>query len=289
MGDTRRMAGFVVTAMGLLLAACGDSDEPRTLAVLSAFPAELSALVERADVAGTTTVDGRIYRTGTLSGIHVVLAMTGIGMSRATAATQALLDHFDVSGVVFSGVAGSRLYIGDVAVPQTWMLGDGTSYPADPGWLDLARSVAQPGGASLERCTPIPTDPATEVCLPHDPVVVVGGVGRSEGESPLRCLPGGDDVFGCDLGGGPAQPLGFEQPAEPDPPDAIDMETAACAREASARGLPFIAFRGVSDGQGDPLGQPGFPGQFFTYYRLAAHNAAATTAPFLARVAETWR
>jgi len=43
---------------------------------------------------------------------------------------------------------------------------------------------------------------------------------------------------------------------------------------ASAHGVPFLIVRGVSDGAGDPLGLPGFPAQFFAYYRLAADNAA---------------
>jgi nucleoside phosphorylase len=67
-------------------------------------------------------------------------------------------------------------------------------------------------------------------------------------------------------------------------PVAEDMETAAVAAEAAARSLPFIAFRAVSDGAGDPLGLPGFPAQFFAYYPLAADNAAAAATAFLERV-----
>ena len=62
------------------------------------------------------------------------------------------------------------------------------------------------------------------------------------------------------------------------------METAAIGREATLRGLPFIAFRAGSDGAGDPLGLPGFPAQFYAYYRLAAHNAAIATRAFLERL-----
>ena len=48
--------------------------------------------------------------------------------------------------------------------------------------------------------------------------------------------------------------------------------------------MPFIAFRAVSDGDGDPLGLPGFPQQFFAYYPLAAANAAAVAEAFVARL-----
>jgi adenosylhomocysteine nucleosidase len=62
------------------------------------------------------------------------------------------------------------------------------------------------------------------------------------------------------------------------------METAAIGREALARQVPFIAFRATSDGAEDPLMLPGFPAQFFAYYRLAAQNAAEASAAFLERV-----
>jgi nucleoside phosphorylase len=69
--------------------------------------------------------------------------------------------------------------------------------------------------------------------------------------------------------------------AEGEPLASADMESAAVAREAARHGLPFIAFRAVSDGPGDPLNLPGFPAQFFAYYRLAADNAAAAAAAFV--------
>jgi hypothetical protein len=47
--------------------------------------------------------------------------------------------------------------------------------------------------------------------------------------------------------------------------------------------VPFIGFRAVSDGGGDPLHLPGFPVQFFYYRQLAADNAARVTLAFLAR------
>src|SRR5690606_8369751 len=75
-------------------------------------------------------------------------------------------------------------------------------------------------------------------------------------------------------------------PARPAQDDfvAVDMETAAVAQVAAEHGLRFIAFRAVSDGANDPLGLPGFPAQFFAYYPLAARNAAAAVAAFLARL-----
>src|SRR5205807_10367677 len=62
---------------------------------------------------------------------------------------------------------------------------------------------------------------------------------------------------------------------------ADDMETAAVAEVAHANDVPFIAFRALSDGKGDPLMLPGFPFQFFVYKDLAAGNAAKMALAFL--------
>jgi len=136
------------------------------------------------------------------------------------------------------------------------------------------------------------------VCMPQEPAVVVGGVGQSSdpfGGAPFPCQPDGGDLFGCDVVSGDGASgaavgrhvLASLASVDAEAPVANDMETAAIAREATVRGLPFIAFRAVSDGAGDPLELPGFPAQFFAYYHLAALNAAAATVAFLERVATT--
>jgi hypothetical protein len=146
---------------------------------------------------------------------------------------------------------------------------------------------------ALERCTRIASGPSDEeVCLSHEPAVAVGGVGRSGdsyGDRALPCSPDGDEVSACDVAppGAAARPAydpRAMQPLETQWDATVDMETAAIGREAAARGLPYVAFRAGSDGAGDPLGLPGFPAQFFAYYRLAARNAAAATIAFLERL-----
>jgi nucleoside phosphorylase len=298
-----------VAFLAVVASACGSGDgkssPPPFIAVLSAFPAELAPLVEQATVEETVEVNGRNFRVGMLGGTRVVMGLTGIGLVNAETTTRAMLDRFEVTGVVVSGVAGSFLRIGDVAVPERWILEEGTEedaanveYAADTEWLARAEEIAANGNVMLEPCTVPPNSTTGElVCLPHQPTIAVGGLGRSSdpfGGSALACLPDGGDVFGCDV----VLESVFvatneldhrETSAEtsgPEPLAAEDMETAAIVREVAARGFPFIAFRAVSDGEGDPLNLPGFPAQFFAYYRLAAHNAAAATVRFLETFAE---
>jgi nucleoside phosphorylase len=49
----------------------------------------------------------------------------------------------------------------------------------------------------------------------------------------------------------------------------------------NAHGVPFIGFRGISDGTADPLMLPGFPSQFFVYTQLAANNSAKVLQAFV--------
>jgi nucleoside phosphorylase len=244
-------------------------------------------------------IDGRVFRIGTLAGVPVVLGMTGIGLVNAATTTAELLDRFAVAGVIVSAVAGgSTQQIGDVAVPEAFELKDGTTFAADPKWLALVREIAASGSVTLERCTVVANPPpTTPVCMLQQPEIVVGGVGLSSdsnGGKPFACIPGGNDFDGCDVPSSaatsalPHERRAFATVATADTgtPVIQDMETAAIAREAAARGLPFIGFRAISDGgTGDPLGLSGFLPEFAAYYRFAAHNAALATVAFLERLA----
>ncbi len=287
-------------ACALLVALVSGCAAPRSqltsrpVAVLSAFPAELAPLLEYATVTESVTVGDRIFRHARLGNVSVVLALTGIGMVNAEQTTRTLLERFDVAGIVVSGVAGTTRRIGDVDVPVAWALKDGGGeWATDPQWTRLARQLEGPGALALERCTTVPNEGTEErVCVDHTPALAVGGVGLSgdsfDGKA-YPCDPNGDEVSGCDGAlDGPASRPPYDTRAMPTIESSwdatVDMETAAIGREASARGLPYIAFRAGSDGAGDPLGLPGFPAQFYAYYRLAASNAAIATIAFLERL-----
>jgi len=285
-------AGVVATALAIAALACGsdDGDGAAPILVLSAFPAEMAPLLESATVSEIVVVDERPWRIGEINGTPVVIGLTGIGLVNAEHATRSALDHFAVRAIVFSGVAGSPRRIGDVVAPEEWSLPDDGPYDVEETFLSIAGDVAD-AGVVYDRCTVLPAEPGSEpVCLEHAPALFVGGSGESDdpfGGTALPCVPGGDDVFGCDVATAPTAArdnAGGTTKGATTEPAAVDMESAAAAREAAARGLPFIAFRGVSDGTGDPLMLPGFPAQFFAYYRLAGRNAAIATIAFLDRL-----
>jgi len=274
----------------------GDSPTPQRFAVLSTFPGEMAPLLAQMTVDHTEMVNGRMFRIGTLAGVPVVLGMTGIGLVNAATTTGALLDRFAVAGVLLSAVAGGTTQqIGDVAVPEAFALKDGTTYAVSAAWRARVGALAAAGLPMLEQCTVIADPPpADPVCMPRPAAIVTGGVGLSSdpyGGKAFACSVGGSDLYGCDLPSPPPpDPAGTAHPAllaaaGDVTPVTQDMETAAIAQAVLAHGLPFIAFRAISDGgTGDPLGRSGFV-QFAAYFRFAARNAAAATLALLQQVA----
>ena len=120
---------------------------------------------------------------------------------------------------------------------------------ADPAMLAAARRAA--ATVALARCV-------GGVCLAAQPRVVVGGHGVSA------------SVF---MDNAEVRAWLFKTFAA----RATDMETAAVAQVAYVHGVPFIAFRSLSDLAGaDPAGN-----QAPIFFRLASNNAAAMVRAFV--------
>jgi nucleoside phosphorylase len=291
---------------------------PRLL-VLAPTPVEIGPLLAHERVSKTAVIDGRQFFVGKLKGNEVVLALSGIGLVNAEHTTRVAFDNFGcgrrgITGVVLSGTSGGHTYIGDVTVPARWTKDGKTWSPTDPRMLATAKRVIAKGVPLLRdaplgdcACTGADPDAVKPVHMPRAPQILLGGNGRSSDPfqgHPMPCVPQGGDVFGCQpcraprvdpndaarfLAGGAAlfaDPnfiTGYFQapPSTPAGYETDDMETAAVARVAALKAVPFIGFRSLSDGLGDPLNLPGFPAQFFVYRQYAAENAAAVAMAFL--------
>jgi adenosylhomocysteine nucleosidase len=258
----------IAIALALLASApgCQDAETPEQaqktyIVVMSAYPPELTRLRSAADVTGTVVVGEATCYVGTLAGNDVALLLSGIGLERAAETTRAVLDSFDVSALVFSGIAGGinpNLNIGDVTIPARWGRADGDLGPEDDGFwfpvdgamLKMAKGVA--GSVGLVDSTP------EGVHLTTEPRVVTDGNGVS------------NSFFVDDPEYRNWLWATFEA-------NAVDMETAAVARVASERGVPYIAFRSLSDLAG---GGPG-ANEIDTFFQLAADNAASVVLAFL--------
>lgn len=303
----RRLAFLL--ALALWLAGCAATppaadaarlDATPRVAVISAFQPELTLLLSRVEQPRKFTVNGVELTTGTLQGKPVVLFLSGISMTNAAMTTQLALDRFAVSHIVVSGIAGGvnpSLHIGDVTVAQRWgsylevlvareiapgiyqapgwmkdatLPNFGVFFPrpvevrsagrnavehkfwfdADPGLLAVAERLR---GLALESCD------AQRNCLSKAPQLVLGGNGVS------------GQAFVDNAGFRQYTYRTFEA-------NVLDMETAAMAHVAYANGVPFIAFRSLSDLAGGGEGE----NEMGTFFKIAADNSARVLLAFFA-------
>ncbi|HEY4167222.1 MAG TPA: 5'-methylthioadenosine/S-adenosylhomocysteine nucleosidase [Reyranella sp.] len=295
---------FFVTILCVLLSALVAApsqaadrfDSTPRVAVISAFEPEWKVLKADIEGAKSTTVNGVEFVTGTLGGRPVVLFLSGVSMVNAAMTTQLALDRFDVTGIVVSGIAGGvdpSLHVGDVVVAGRWgqyleavfaretggkfeppsfiktpFPNHGMIFPtefgvrsakaglehrfwfdADPGMMAAAGKI---GAVQLKRCS------ADQACLHDAPRVVVGGNGVS-GQAFVDNATFRQYVFDT-----------FKA-------QVLDMESAAVATVAYANGVPFIAFRSLSDLAGGNEA----PNEMKVFFELASDNSAAVVQRFL--------
>ena len=272
---------------------------PRT-AVISAFAPELTVLLPQVQQPVKHRVNGVDFTTGTLSGKPVVVFLSGVSMTNAAMNTQLVLERFNVSSIVFSGIAGGvnpSLHIGDVTVPAQWgqymewlmAREDKPGQYTVPGWMKSSIThpafgamhprqveVRSAGNDKVERKFWFATDPAMLAvaknlsnvtldhcvapgkCLSQRPRLVVGGNGVS-GQAFVDNKAFREYAF-----------KSFEA-------NVLDMESAATAMVAYSNGVPFIAFRSLSDLAGGGEGE----NEMGTFMGLAAANSAKVLQAFL--------
>lgn len=274
-------------------------DDQARIAVMSAFAPELAVLTRRLHDPQVHEANGVRMTTGTLEGQPVVLLLSGISMVNAAMNTQLVFDRFNVSHLVFSGIAGGvnpQLHIGDVSVPERWgqylelvmmrQVAPGQfRAPQAKGEFQFAPyGMMQPRPVRVRR--PGQTDFKEKFWFEVDPHMLQ--VARSIDAVALRAC----DVQGrclahkprLQIGGSGVSGTAFMDNADfrhyvfqTFQANVLDMESAACAMVAYSNGVPFIVFRSLSDLAG---GGPG-ENEMHTFLDLAADNAAQVLLAFL--------
>jgi adenosylhomocysteine nucleosidase len=280
-------------------------DSHPRIAVLTAFPPEWAALVDSVEAPSEIRVNGLTILAGTLAGKPVVLMQSGISMVNAAMTTQLLIDRFDVTAIVFSGIAGGvdpALSVGDVCVPDKWGQNFEVAFARETA-DGFAPPVGLPGGTDLPGHGALfPRD--VLVGNADDPVVerrwfradadLVALAGRVGADVLLeRCLPADDaGELHCLAhqpvvitgGSGVSGPAFVDNAAyrrylaEIYDARVVDMESAAVAQVAYANRVPFVVFRSVSDLAGGDAGA----NEMITFMGLAARNSAHLVRAFVA-------
>ena len=186
-----------------------------------------------------------VYR-GKISGANVMVGICGVGMVRAAANIQLLIDSYNPSQIIMSGTAGGidgKLKIGDTVVSEEIIYHEKTEN------LPIQDSVAIEGKSFKAGETLLETALSAINDEPPEHAVYFGRV--STGKSFVR---------------GEA----FDIITEKYNPLCADMESAAVAHVCQINSIPFIAVRSMSDTRE----VSGFL-NFFKYASLASENSFA--------------
>ena len=280
------------------VASNGYDQSPR-IAIISAFGAELEAFKAQATINKTVQLNGRTVYIGRLGGHDVLMTLSGVSMVNAAMSTQAVLDHFNVTEIVFSGIAGGvnpGLGIGDVVIPAKWSEYQENRFVRElsPGVFQIPKNqvlpcytMMCPQSVSVASVN-TPTDVETKTTwFNADPGLLA--VAKSiAGKVKLdRCTPtnvcltitptvtvGGNGVAGPTFVDNAAYRAYAWSTWHA---DALDMESSAVAHVATTNGVPFIIFRSLSDLAGGGPGQ----NEIGTFFSLAANNSAKVMTKFI--------
>ena len=199
------------------------------IGIITAMSNELSLLLSNADITEVKTIGGVDYNIGTLEGKDVVLVKAGIGKILAAAGAATLINEFDVSSIIFTGIAGGvgdETEVMDIVVSTDLVVHDYGDITNEGFVWDAVSGAAEDGR--------IPADPELSELAYTAAVSVVGEDSAFKGniatgdqfvasESYVETLQNSFDSLAC------------------------EMEGAAVALVASQYDVPFVVIRCMSD------------------------------------------
>ena len=215
-----------------------------TTAILSALPEEQLSLHQLLQHPRTVQHAGRQFVQGQLHGHRIVLALSGIGKVAAATTTAALIEHFGIRQLLFTGVAGGLgdgVQVGDVVVAQQFLQHDMDVRPLFPRWQ-------VPGyAAPVFACNPAMSQAllaAAQHCVAKavqwDEPLLKGYQPKAH----TGLIASGDQFIVSAAG---SQLLRTELLEAGHHALAVEMEGAAVAQVCADYGLAFAAVRTISD------------------------------------------
>lgn len=163
----KKKLSLIITMLVLLVAtlvgcSSAQTTNNKVLGVIGAMEEEVELLKEKMDIKETVTVAGMEFYQGTLDGKNIVLVRSGVGKVNMATCTQILVDKFNVTALLNSGVAGTmdpELNQGDIVIStdavqhdfDTTVFGDPlgeisrlgiTFFEADKNMIEVAKNAA---------------------------------------------------------------------------------------------------------------------------------------------------
>ncbi len=300
---------FVILIFNTGFTMAKEPDNVSRIALVSAFEPEINIFLQQIKEPEKTVINGKIFTTGKLAGKDVVLFLSGISIINASVNIQLAIDNFNISKIIFSGIAGGvnpALHIGDVVIPKKWAnyQEQAFAYEGKNGWELMPWHTEEfknfdmifPQYTMITSKGNAPNKEEAKFWFEVDSDMlklaseISSSVTLKKCAAENKCLQNNPVIK---IGG-----LGVSGPtfvnnknyrewvwnnftdSENNRIDALDMESSAAATVAYMNKIPFIAFRSLSDlaGGGDEKNE--LP----VFFQLAADNAGRMVLKFLEKL-----
>ena len=96
----------LISALLFAFTACNKQSEKEYIGIISAMDNEMALLLKQAKIEETKMVADTTYYVGTLRNKPVVITHPGIGKIRASSGATTLFNTWNISKLIFTGVAG---------------------------------------------------------------------------------------------------------------------------------------------------------------------------------------
>lgn len=239
-----------------------------TLALVSALPQELDAVLALLPDEQRTDLARRGFWRGHLHGREVVAVLSGIGKAAAATTTALVIERFGASAIVMTGVAGGLgpgVRVGDVVVAAELLQHDMDASPIFPrhevpgyGRARFATDAALSDRLAA-ACEAVLRDPGSTLGAEAVEAFALAGSRLHRG-----LIVTGDRFVSR---AAESQALCAELPDAL----AVDMESAAVAQVCADFGVPLAVVRTISDRADDAahVDFPRFLGQVASRYSAA--------------------
>lgn len=219
------------------------------IAILSALAEEQEGLLAYLHAPQRVEHGGRIFWTGRMQGLPVVLALSRIGKVAAATTATGLITHFGAAHMLFSGVAGGvgpDVQVGDVVVGTHYLQHDMDASPLFPRF-----EIPLSGRALFAADTAL----IANACEAFTRVQPALRKARYAARLHQGLIASGDRFVSS---AAEVSALCGALAAAGHTPLAVEMEGAAVAQVCADYRVPFVAIRTISD-RADDAAHVDFP------------------------------
>lgn len=197
------------------------------IGIIGAMDEEVKELLERVNIVSTYSAASMTFTQGTLMDKDVVIVRSGIGKVNAAICTQILVDKFNISAVINTGIAGSLdadIDIADIVLSKDVLHHDvdATGFGYELGQIPRMDVKAFDGDSTLIKCG----EDAVKKLFPETKAFV----GRIVSGDQFISDNAKKEFITSNFGG-----------------FCTEMEGAAIAQTAYLNNIPFLIIRAISD------------------------------------------